>query len=771
MLPPIGVEVQRALLRHFDRADGNVLQPQPGVEIQRAGDAPRQRRELAAVWLAAGSAVSAMVAASWLVIVGRDGRPPGGDMVGHAATAEWLRTLPWWDWRGWSDWFYGGQAIGVNYPPLGHALMRFTHPVHGQMAAVAVGLLVLLPWGSLRLARAVGYSPRSSHAAMAAAMILAAGSASMHWVLSGFHPLPTFYGSWPAMLATVIGLFPACYAAGCRRPVPAGALLGVAGLFNATVLPGVAVVCGALLMSSGTSFGKGLRWCATAASAALAVSAWWLVPFVAGWDRLVRWEVSLARSLAAGHPWQAAGLAGLGAVTIWVARSRAGPPRRLALAALAGLGATLLGDLSGYLRPERWLELSILVAALAAAGLVARREPLSVPPVRAAWAVLAGAFLVVLVVVTARWEVLPLAVWLLWRPRRVWVGTGALAWAAVLLLVPLLQAIPDRSMEDPAAVIDAVAGADPRAGGLVYIASSDEASCPGTASWHAAVETGGLVRPLHGLYRETSPAAEFLDAGADLRGGAFGESGRLRPHWLEAWQARGEPSLDSPSAAEALGARWYATCDRDGHPSVSDVGGVLAGGVTVEGYATEAGWHRAAVEWWMSLASGAGDPSPGGSAGVPVLAPDRGDGSLHPHSQAASGVVLHTEQDGLGVTADSPGWVWIRVPWDPYWTSTGGSAVHKGGPGHLVVWASHGTTELRWSVPGSVNVAAAAVTGAAAAAAGGLAMINRRAGWTADAGRRRRPSEALEVFAVTVDGWARAGADVMRRALSRPPRI
>ena len=49
-------------------------------------------------------------------------------MIGHAAAAEWLKTLPWWDWRGWSDWFYGGQAIGVNYPPLGHAWMRFTHP-------------------------------------------------------------------------------------------------------------------------------------------------------------------------------------------------------------------------------------------------------------------------------------------------------------------------------------------------------------------------------------------------------------------------------------------------------------------------------------------------------------------------------------------------------------------------------------------------------------------------------------------------------------------
>ena len=108
-------------------------------------DARMQRRRMAAVWLGAGSAVAAMVGVSWYVVVGHGGNAPGGDMIGHAATAEWLRTLPWWDWRGWSDWFYGGQAIGVNYPPLGHAWLRFTHPTHGQMAAVAIGLLVLLP--------------------------------------------------------------------------------------------------------------------------------------------------------------------------------------------------------------------------------------------------------------------------------------------------------------------------------------------------------------------------------------------------------------------------------------------------------------------------------------------------------------------------------------------------------------------------------------------------------------------------------------------------
>jgi len=147
----------------------------PGAEDRRA-----ERRRLAAVWLAAGSAVAAAVGSGWVLVLRNGGRPPGGDMVGHAAAAEWLRTLPWWDWRGWSDWFYGGQAIGVNYPPLGHAWMRFTDPVHGQMAAVAIGLLVVLPWGALRLARAVGYSSRAQRASVAAVLVLAA--------LSGHQP-------------------------------------------------------------------------------------------------------------------------------------------------------------------------------------------------------------------------------------------------------------------------------------------------------------------------------------------------------------------------------------------------------------------------------------------------------------------------------------------------------------------------------------------------------------------------------------------------------
>ena len=214
-------------------------------------------------------------------------------MDGHAAAAEWLRTLPWWDWRGWSDWFFGGQAIGVNYPPLAHAWMRFTHPVHGQMAAVALGLLVLLPWGALLLARAVGCTPRAQRGAVAAVLVLAAASGEMHWVLSGFHQTNTFFGSWPAMVATVLGLFCAAWAARCRAPVACGAVAAVAILFNATVVPGVAVVCVALLATSGCFVAR----CHPLDHDAQGQQVWQCVP--GGWCR--SWRVGVAWSAGRFH--------------------------------------------------------------------------------------------------------------------------------------------------------------------------------------------------------------------------------------------------------------------------------------------------------------------------------------------------------------------------------------------------------------------------------------------------------------------------------------
>ena len=754
--------------------------PAEGAELEVIENERTQRRRLVGVWLAAGSAVAAMVGVSWyMVVAGNGGQAPGGDMIGHAAAAEWLRTLPWWDWRGWSDWFYGGQAIGVNYPPLGHALMRFTHPVHGQMAAVALGLLVLLPWGALRLARAVGYAPRAQRAAVAAVLVLAAASGQMHWVLSGFHQQNTFFGSWPAMLATAIGLFAAAWAACCRRPVASGVVVGVAVLFNATVVPGVAVVCAALLATSGASFRQAVRWAATAGATALAVCAWWLVPFVAGWARLVRWEVPLSAAWSSGGTWQAAMLAMLATMAAWAARSGTAPSRRLAIAAAAGLLATVSADLFGYLRSERWLEMPILVAALAAAALVADRGLArgSLRRVRPAWVVLSVAFLIVLTVMTLRLELLPLAAWLmLRRPRRTWAWSGALAWAAVLLLVPLWGQIrsPGPSEGPPVAAMEAVAAhGGPGTEGLVYAdaiyntASGDVGTCDRGYDWRTTTATNGRIRPLEGLYRETSASAEFRLAEAYLRFGWFQQSVGRRPHWFDAWTAAGGPSLETPAAAEALGARWYAACDADGNVSVTELPAVLAEGVTVMPYPDEDTWHQAATEWWVSTASGSTANARSGPAIVPILAPNIGEHDSRLAGQAASGVSLQAGQDRLTVRAERAGWAWLRVPWDPDWHAVTRTSLHKGGPGHLVVWAEEGTTELRWSVPGTVDAAAAATTVAAALAAAALATVNRRRGFQTDPDRPQPAAYALDVFADTVDGWTYDTARVVRRVVAR----
>lgn len=740
--------------------------------------------------------MAATVAVGWYEVARLGGQAPAGDMIGHAAAADWLRTLPWWDWRGWSDWFFGGQAIGVNYPPLGHAWMRFTHPAHGQMAAVAVGLLLLLPLGTLWLARAVGFSPRAQRFAVGSVLVLAAVSGDMHWVLSGFHFHRTFFGSWPAMLATVLGLFCAAWAARCRRPVTCGVVAGVAILFNATVMPGVAVVCAALLTTSGASFRQAARWAATAVAAGLGVCAWWLVPFLAGWDRLVRWEVPLSSAWDYGGVWQVVVLAVVGVVTAWAARSGSGAARRLALAALAGLGATLVADLFGYLRPERWLEPALLVAVAAAAGL-SRPGDLR-RPVRPAWALLGVAFLIVFVVITLRLEVLPLAAWLLWWPRRTWAAAGALAWTGVLVWVPLWGAVHNAAPPDPLPVTPlaaAVAHSGPDAEGLVGLdfpyntVAGAVRPCSWGQPWETTVDTGGRVRPLFGLYVETSTAAEFHLSEIMLRAGVFGGPDGRRPHWFEAWERWGSPSLGSPAGAEALGARWHAQCDTDGNVSVSELPGTMASGVTVVPLPSEDAWHRSAVEWWIPIAadtpletpagegsgfrSGAGIPGAiwEASAGVdqvPILSVRESAG--HPLGRAAAGVLLKAAGDSLTVHAEEAGWVWIRVPWDPDWRSVDGTPVRKGGPGHLVVWANEGVTELRWAVPRAVDVAAAATTGVAALASIVLVAVNRRRGFEPDPGRRRPAAEALAVFGDTVDGWAHGAARRARGLLGRSSR-
>ena len=198
---------------------------------------------------------------------------------------------------------------------------------------------------------------------------------------------------------------------------------------------------------------------------------------------------------------------------------------------------------------------------------------------------------------------------------------------------------------------------------------------------------------------------------------------------------------------------------------MTELAGITASGVTVVPYVGGEAWHRAAVEWWVPIAAGT---SADGVVAVPILSP--GESIGHPTGQAAEGVSLHADDDSVVVRAEAAGWAWLRIPWDPDWRSMSDTPIRKGGPGHLVVWLNPGVTELHWSIPLSVNVAAAATTGAAVLAVAALAIVNRRHGWETDLNRRRPAAEALGIFADTVDGWVHAAAQRARRLMDRAGR-
>ncbi len=742
---------------------GNTDQAQEQVAL-RSG-----RRHLLAVWLVTCSAVAGMIGVVWYRATVLGVAALEGDLVGHAATANWLRTKPWWDWRGWSDWFYGGQAIGVNYPPLSHLWLRHTHPVHGQLLAVAIGLLVLLPWGTMRLARAVGFVPQRQRVAVAIALILSVASIQAHWVLSGFHYNNTAFGSWPAMIATVLMLFPAAWAARCRAPVLSGVVCGIAALVNVTVLPGGGVVIILLLATSGASLRQALRWSITAGATTLLVCAWWLVPFIQGWNRLVRYDVPISDSLMSGGLWQLQLLAGLGFATAWAARSNP-QAKRLALAATAGLIAAVLADHLGYLRAERLLQVPILVAAVSIAALFPVNSQRKNPRQFRSTAILVGCVLLVgFVVATKRYETLPLLFWLLlWHPDRNWVWGGALAWYFVLLSVPFSVLLDTHESSDSSKgvheTINALSG--PTAEGTVLfneyysLASGELAKCVWDHPWRTTTLSDGRIRPLQGLYRETSSAAEFISAQNRLS-----TNFRSRPHWNENWQTGDSLSLASLTAAEALGARWFVQCDADDNFTVYEGPGIIAEGTQILPYKDEDSWHQAAVQWWIAVASETEPLRSNGTPRIPVLWPNPDDtNTVVDH--AAQGVKMRTEQDRLIISATAPGWAWLRVPWDPWWFATNGAPL-KGGPGHLVAWVDEGTTELHWDVPDHVDQTAIAVTGLSLLVLLVMCIRNRRFGFEIDPDRHRPVVCAFTRFVAATDRVISASCRVLKTTALR----
>ena len=789
-----------------------------------------------------------MVGASWWR-AGVSGY--GGDLVGHAAAGEWLRGLEWWDWRGWSDWFYGGQALGVNYPPLGLLWLRWTDPVHGQFAAVAVGLLVLLPWAMRSLARAVGARTSPGAWAVLAALVVFAGNA--HWLLPGFHSVPTGFGSWPAMIASLLGVVCVARAVEVSRPVSTGLLAGVSVLFNSTVIPGVALMVLAVLAGGVAAerrrVREATRWAVTVLSMALAVCAWWLVPFLHGWSRLVRWRVPLREAFAAADNQALLAVLLLVGVLVCAAvlggRGRAAGVGALAVVLVAGAA-----DWLGYLRAERWVTPAVVVAMVlcalglprlclrttagedgegpaagdgpdpqansplrsdaAQSGAVGRRRrlvgwtetgpegdnnaPVTVgggvegSPVGSArgegefhrsvhdsgrkhapgpaagstgggWRfgrfVLAAAGVAAAVLVGV-WAAVPVVVWALWRRRWAFVRYGAPAWAALLIAVPATQlfSLPERSEAAPSAAMTLTARADENnAGGFVYLQESFDHARGGVGNcgwgdpWALVASTDTKLRPLTGLYRETGASSEFIAVAETSRQGAAQVYGEPMDQWAPAWAAApaGTP-INHQTAAGALGASWYVFCDSTDTITARRLVERRASGVSLAPHATNDAWHRDAVGWWAGLLTGEYALQ---DAEAAVPAHGEVDWDAYPPAQAAGGVSVLEAGESFAVTAQTAGWAWIRVPWDPYWHSHNNTPVLKGGPGHIITWVNPGNNGFGWWVPPQVDTAAIITTTVAAALATTLLITSRRRTQTTRPRQRRAAAAKTTRFSAS----------------------
>ena len=830
--------------------------------------------------------------------------------------------MAWWDWRGWSDWFYGGQALGVNYPPLGLLWLRWTDPLHGQFAAVAVGLLVLLPWAMRSMARALGVRTSPGTWAVLAALVVFAGNA--HWLLPGFHSVSTGFGSWPAMIASLLGVVCVARAVEVPRPVSTGLLAGVSVLFNSTVIPGVALMVLAVLAGGVAAerrrVREAARWAVTVLSVGVAVCAWWLVPFLHGWSRLVRWRVPLREAFhAADNQTLLVVLLLVGVLVCAAVLGRRG--RAAGVAVLVVVLAAGAADWLGYLRAERWVTPAVVVAMvlcalglprlrlrttagedgggradqpansalgaaaespgpggvtmagpegdharrgtavgdgpdpeaaaqpstsgvtstgpgtgpgeahaghgtavgsvegspvgpdrseppklLAASGrrhapgpaagstgggqLAARSHggpaggveapsvgspgsespaaPTAVsgdgPAPRSAAdpagdSLLAeralgsgrrfGRFVlaaagVAAAVLAGVWAAVPVVVWALWRRRWAIVRYGAPAWAALLIAVPAasLFSPPERSEAAPAAAMTLTARADENnAGGFVYLQESFEHARGGVGNcgwgdpWALVASTDTKLRPLTGLYRETSASSEFIAVAETSRQGAAQVYGEPMDQWAPAWAAApaGTP-INHETAAGALGASWYVFCDSTDTITTRRLDTRRASGVALAPHATNDAWHRDAVGWWAGLLTGE-YALQDAEAAVPTHG--EVDWDAYPPAQAAGGVSVLEAGESFAVTAETAGWVWIRVPWDPYWHSHNNTPVLKGGPGHIIAWVNPGNNGFGWWVPPQVDTAAIITTAGAAALAITLLITGRRRPQSPDLPSRR----------------------------------
>ena len=675
-----------------------------------------------------------------------------GDVASHAAYSEWLRTLPWWDWRGWSDWFYGGRAVGVHYPPLMHAIGRYTHPVWGQLAMTALGMLWLLPWAMIRLARAVGMDRRAQLAAMAFMLVVVPVSGYLSMLIHGLH-VAKYFGLGPSMMAVCLGMLAAGDAAVCRKPLTAGLLLALGALFNIASMMGVLVVIMVLLGSSGADWKQACRWLTTAGTMSLTITSWWIVPFLAGSTRLADWRPLLSDDLSKElHPALYLFLAIVLIVAVESVKKGDQGVRRMALAsAVTGVGSVVL-DVFGFHYADRLLMPALLAALVSGAWLIARLASHQAHPGRSprpSVLLIGGCITICALVIVPRLEILPAIVWLMrGAPKTLRALSALLSMTFVFLSMSVIGVLtwqPTFSVTPQAQAADATGD---ETGVLMFDELSDEgqgrcsAIFPGILlSW-----THGRVKPLT-MYGQFARPTEFV-RGVDPQLRLYQYSDE-RSRWTEAISAKGEYEVDPARMATLLGATWLAQCDPDlvlvGLP-VSRVSGH-----SIEVLASDDEWHRAAVKWWVDVTAEGAEVDVGA---VPVFSSQTPYDTRHyPPGTSAQGTALQEGPDRLVISAVGPGWAWVRVTWDPWWTASTGAPVLKGGPGHIVVWAEQGVTELTWDVPTEVDGAAAALTGVAAASTAALAVVNRRQGFRLDANRKTPAADAVRVFYDTVDEW------------------
>ena len=464
------------------------------------------------------------------------------------------------------------------------------------------------------------------------------------------------------------------FAARCDRPTVAGVLAGLAVLLNASVVPGIAVVSAVLVLSSGATRSQIIRWVATAGTSAMAVCAWWLVPFLAGSSRLVRFQVTLSEAWTAGGEWQLAVLAALTVAAVWASQHGGRASQRLGMAAAVALVVTILADLFGYLRSERWLELPILVAAVAvAAATNPESRHGSTRLMRPSFSVIVALVAVLMVPTLGRWEFLPLAVWALWGLRpSIWAWGGVLAWSLVLLWIPFWSLIrnPPQPPAESSSIMESVtAQSGPDADGTVYFDqwyttnAGDAAPCTWIHPWAVTARSEGRIRTLQGLYREASVAAEFTDAETALRAGHWLNGPVPTGMTLGARGVRCRWTVPQPPKPSGLAGTWE--CDADDTFTVSEGPDIRAEGAKIVAYPDEDSWHKAAVEWWVAVASESAPLRPGGTPEIPVLWPGAEDeGTAAQLDRAAQGVTMRTEQDpgvrdravtGMGMAARALG--------------------------------------------------------------------------------------------------------------------